>query len=76
MESLASYVAYAFITNRLLFGSKIGTLLELTETTAARIYRTQHNSEKPKVLDRTLCRAAEYVANVMEQLTVVLFDFH
>ena len=49
-----------------------------------KMYRTQYNSENPKALDRTLCRAvknlAETVAtslgNVIEQLTVVLFDFH
>ena len=83
-ESLTSFAAYTFIPKQLLVGSKRGTLLGLTATTATEIQITQYNSERPTALDRTLCKAAKHLAktsaeslrNVMEQLTVVLFDFY
>ena len=73
-----------FHSQTMLVGSKMGTLLGLTETISMKMYRTQHTREKPKALDRTLYKVAKYLAetvatslgNVMEQLTVVLFDFH
>ena len=63
----------------------MGTLLGLTDPDLAlRTYRKLHDSKKPETLDRNMCEAAKYLAetvatalgNVMEQLTVVLFDFH
>ena len=47
-------------------------------------YRKLHNNKKPEASDRKICKAAKYLdetvatllGNVMEQLTVVLFDFH
>ena len=76
-EFLASYAAYNFIHEQLLVGSKMGILLGLTETTAIKMYRTQHNSKTPEAFDRILCKAAKYLAetvatslgNVMEQFT-------
>ena len=38
-ESLTSYAAYDFIHEKLLVGSKMGTLLGLTETTAMNMHR-------------------------------------
>ena len=51
---------------------------------AKKTYRKLHNNKKPEALDRKICKAAKYLdktvapllGNVMEQLTVVLFDFH
>ena len=48
------------------------------------MYRKLHGSESPDACDRHACKVARYLAetvassleNVMEQLTVVLFDFH
>ena len=76
---------YGFIHNYLIVDSEMGTLLGLTVSDKAmNTYRKLYNSKKPEALDRTMCEAAKYLAEmvamslgkVVEQLTVVLFDFH
>ena len=84
-ESLTSYTAYSFIHTQLIVGSEMGTLLRLKEPDMVmNTYRNLHNSKKAETLDRKMYKAAKYLAetvatllgDVMEQLTVVLFDFH
>ena len=85
LEEIASYAAYIFILNHINDDSDVGHVLGLTDRHAAmKMYRQHFNCQKiGPLIDRT-CEVAKLLAEkvadslgeIMEELTVNLFDFH